>query len=132
MKAELFESCGHCWASKFADILSATPLTGPDNPLLYHYFCYYLEYVYGNEMFTIGDTLRCTYEKCWAGRSTSWDQDCQDKYQYLRYADNTTITAESEEELKNLLVKVKEESEKAGLKLNIQKTKIMESGQTTS
>ena len=76
-------------------------------------------------MFTIGDTLRCTYEKCWAGGSTSWDQDCQDKYQYLRYAEDTTIMAESEEELKNLLVKVKEDSEKVALKLNIQKTKIM-------
>ena len=46
----------------------------------------------------------------------------------LRYADDTTLVAESEEELKTLLVKVKEESEKAGLKLNIQKTKIMVSG----
>ena len=46
----------------------------------------------------------------------------------LRYADNTTLMAESEEELKRLLMKVKEESEKAGLKLNIQKTKIMASG----
>ena len=46
----------------------------------------------------------------------------------LRYADDTTIMAESEEELKSLLVKVKEESEKGGLKLNIQKTKIMASG----
>ena len=46
----------------------------------------------------------------------------------LRYADDTTLTAESEEELKNLLMKVKEESEKVGLKLNIQKTKIMASG----
>ena len=45
----------------------------------------------------------------------------------LRYADDTTLMAESEEELKNLLIKVKEESEKAGLKLNIQKTKIMAS-----
>ena len=45
----------------------------------------------------------------------------------LRYADDTTLTAESEEELKSLLMKVKEESEKAGLKLNIQKTKIMAS-----
>ena len=45
----------------------------------------------------------------------------------LRYADDTTLTAESEEELKNLLIKVKEESEKVGLKLNIQKTKIMAS-----
>ena len=46
----------------------------------------------------------------------------------LRYADDTTLTAESEVELKSLLMKVKEESEKAGLKLNIQKTKIMETG----
>ena len=50
----------------------------------------------------------------------------------LRYADDTTLTAESEEELKNLLVKVKEESEKVGLKLNIQKTKTMASDPITS
>ena len=50
----------------------------------------------------------------------------------LRYADNTTLMAESEEELKSLLMKVKEESEKVGLKLNIQKTKIMASGPITS
>ena len=50
----------------------------------------------------------------------------------LRYADNTTLTAESEEELKSLLMKVKEESKKVGLKLNIQKTKIMASGPITS
>ena len=50
----------------------------------------------------------------------------------LRYADDTTLMAESEEELKRLLVKVKEESEKVGLKLNIQKTKIMASGPITS
>ena len=50
----------------------------------------------------------------------------------LRYADNTTLTAESEEELKSLLMKVKEESEKVDLKLNIQKTKIMASGPITS
>ena len=50
----------------------------------------------------------------------------------LKYADNTTLMAESEEELKSLLMKVKEESEKVGLKLNIQKTKIMASGPITS
>ena len=50
----------------------------------------------------------------------------------LRYADYTTLMAECEEELKSFLMKVKEESEKAGLKLNIQKTKIMESGPITS
>ena len=50
----------------------------------------------------------------------------------LRYADDTILMAESEEKLKSLLMKVKEESEKVGLKLNIQKTKIMTSGPTTS
>ena len=50
----------------------------------------------------------------------------------LRYADDTTLMIESEEERKNLLMKVKEESEKAGLKLNIQKTKIITSGPITS
>ena len=50
----------------------------------------------------------------------------------LRYADDTTLMAESEEELKSLLMKVKEESEKVDLKLNIQKTKIMASGSITS
>ena len=50
----------------------------------------------------------------------------------LRYADDTTLMAESEEELKSLLIKVKEESEKVGLKLNIQETKIMASGPITS
>ena len=50
----------------------------------------------------------------------------------LRYADDTTLMAESEEELTSLLMKVKEESEKAGFKLNIQKTKIMASGPITS
>ena len=62
----------------------------------------------------------------------AWSQDCQEKYQYLRYTDYTTLMAESEEELKSLLMKVKEESEKVGLKLNIQKTKIMTSGPITS
>ena len=57
-----------------------------------------------------------------AGRNTS----------NLRYADDTTLMAKSEEELKNLLIKVKEESEKVGLKLNIQKTKIMASSPITS
>ena len=51
---------------------------------------------------------------------------------HLRYADDTTLMAESEEELKSLLMKVKEESKKVGLKLNIQKTKIMASGPITS
>ena len=53
-------------------------------------------------------------------------------FNHLRYADDTTLMAESEEELKSLLMKVKEESEKVGLKLNIQKTKIMASDPVTS
>ena len=72
-------------------------------------------------------------------QSTSWESAGLDEAQAgikiarrninnLRYADDTTLTAESKEELKNLLMKVKEESEKVGLKLNIQKTKIIASG----
>ena len=67
----------------------------------------------------------CTY-------AASWNQDCWEKYQYLRYADDTTLMAQSKEELKNFLVKVKQESEKVGLKLNIQKTKIMAFAPITS
>ena len=57
---------------------------------------------------------------------------CQQAAEVLRYADDTTLMAESEEKLKSLLMKVKEESEKVGLKLNIQKMKIMASGPITS
>ena len=71
--------------------------------------------------------------KSQAGWITSWNQDCWEKYiNNLRYAHDTTLMAESEEELKSLLMKVKEESEKAGLKLSIQKNKIMPSGHITS
>ena len=72
------------------------------------------------------------HEKRWTVRNTSWNQDCREKINNLRYADNTTLMAESEEELKSLLMKVKVESEKVGLKFNIQKTKIMASGPITS
>ena len=75
-------------------------------------------------------------------QSTSWEMpgwmkhklesDAGRNINNLRYADDTTLMAESEEELKSLLMKVKEESEKVGLKLNIQKTKIMASGPITS
>ena len=75
---------------------------------------------------------RVHHEKHWTGRNTSWNQDCQENINNLRYADDTTLMAESEEELKSLLMKLKEESEKVGLKLNIQKTKIMASGPITS
>ena len=60
------------------------------------------------------------------------NQDCWENINNLRHADDTTLMAESEEELKSLLMKVKEECEKAGLKLNIQKIKIMASGPITS
>ena len=66
--------------------------------------------------------------KCQAGWSTNWNQDSRGNINNLRYADNTTLRAESKEELKTLLMKVKEESEKSDLKLNTEKTKIMASG----
>ena len=62
----------------------------------------------------------------------NWNQDCGRNINNLRYADDTILMAESKEELKSLLMKVKEETEKSGLKLNIQKTKIMASGPITS
>ena len=75
-------------------------------------------------------------------QSTSWETLGWKKHKlesiagrninHLRYADDTTLMAESEEELKSLLMKVKEETEKIGLKLNNQKTKIMASGPNTS
>ena len=67
-----------------------------------------------------------------AGRSTAGIKIAGRNSNNFRYADDTTLMAESEEELKTLLMKVKEESEKVGLKLNIQKTKIMTSGPITS
>ena len=70
--------------------------------------------------------------KCRVGCNTSWSQDWGRNINSLKYADDTTLMAENEEELKFLIMKLKEESEKAGLKLNIQKTKIMSSGPTAS
>ena len=67
-----------------------------------------------------------------AGRSTAGIKIAGRNINNLRYADNTTLMAETEEELKSLLMKVKEESEKVGLKLNIQKTKIKAFGTITS
>ena len=65
-------------------------------------------------------------------RTLGWKKHNQPNINNLRYTDDTTLMAESEEELKSLLMKVKEESEKAGLKLNSQKTKIMAPGPITS
>ena len=70
--------------------------------------------------------------KCGAGGSTSGIKIAGRNNNHLRYADDTTLMAESEEKLKHLLMKVKKESEKAGLKLNIQKTEIMASGPISS
>ena len=71
--------------------------------------------------------------KCRAGWSTSWRiKIAQRNINNLRYADEPTLIAESKEELKSLVMKVKEESEKVGLKLNIQKMRIMASGPITS
>ena len=70
--------------------------------------------------------------KCQAGWSTAGIKIAGRNINNLRYADDTTLMAESEDELKSLLIKVKEESEKTGSKLNIQKMKIMASGPITS
>ena len=74
---------------------------------------------------------RVHYEKCWA-EVQAGIKIAGRNINNLRYAHDTTLMAESEEELKSLLMKVKEESEKVGLKLNIQKTKIMASRPITS
>ena len=63
--------------------------------------------------------------KCRTGIITSWNQDYRRNNSNLRHADDTTLMAESKEELKSLLMRVKEESEKAGLRLNVQKTKLL-------
>ena len=76
--------------------------------------------------------LRVHHAKCWAGWITAGIKIFGRNISNLRYADDTTLMAENDEELKNPLMKVKEEREKAGLQVNIQKTKIMESGPITS
>ena len=77
-------------------------------------------------------STRVHHTKCQTGWSKSWNQDCRRNISNLLYADNTTLMAESKEELKSLLMKVKEEGEKAGLKLSIPKMKIMASSSITS
>ena len=72
------------------------------------------------------------HEKCWAGGRQAEIKIAGRNINNPRYADDTTLMAKSEEELKSLLMKVKEESEKVGLKLNIQKTNIMAFGPITS
>ena len=71
--------------------------------------------------------MKCQLDELIAGIKSA-----ESSFNSLRYADDTTLMEESEEELKSPLMKVKEESEKAGLKLNIQKTKIMASGPITA
>ena len=75
---------------------------------------------------------RVHHEKCWTGRKQAGIKIARRNLNNLRYADDTTLTAESEEELKSLLMKMKVESEKVGLKLTIQETKIMASDSITS
>ena len=70
--------------------------------------------------------------KCWTGWRTAGIKIVGRNNNNLRHTEDNTLRAESEEELKSLLIQVKEESEKVGLKLNIQKTKIMASGPNTS
>jgi len=70
--------------------------------------------------------------KCWLGKAQAGIRTAGRNINNLRYADDSTLMAESKEELKSLLMKVKEESEKAGLKLNIPKTKIMTFNSITS
>ena len=72
------------------------------------------------------------HEKLWAEEAQAGIKIAGRNINNLRYADDTTLMAESEEELQSLLMKVKEESEKVGLKLNIQKTKLMASSPITS
>ena len=97
------------------ELKGANPLQGCIlSPCLFNLYAEYIMRNAGPEETQVGIKI--------AGRNIS----------NLRYADDTTLMAESEEELKSLLMKVKEESEKDGLKLNIQKTKIMASGPITS
>ena len=72
------------------------------------------------------------HEKCWAEETQAGIKIARRNINHLRYADDTTVTGESEEELTSLLMKVKEESKEVGLKLNSQKTKIMASSPITS
>ena len=80
----------------------------------------------------LSSSSRVHHEKCWTGRSTAGIKIAGRNINNLRYADDTTLMVESEEEPKSLLMKVKVKSEKVGLKLNIQKMKIMASGPITS
>ena len=75
---------------------------------------------------------RVHHEKCWLDKTQTGINIVRRNINNLIYADDVTLMAESEEELKSVLMKVKEENEKAGLKHNIQKTKIMASGPITS
>ena len=76
--------------------------------------------------------MQSTFEKCWVDEAQAGIKMAGRNINNLRYSDDTTPMAESEEELKSLLMKEKEESEKVGLKFNIQKTKIIASGPITS
>ena len=74
----------------------------------------------------------CIMQSAWRDESQAWIKIARGNINNLKYADDTTLVVESEEKLKSLLMRVKEESEKAGLKLNIQKNKTVASGPITS
>ena len=82
-------------------------------------------------LFCLFNLYAVHHEKHWTGRTQAGIKIARRNINNLRYADDTTLMAESKEEMKSLLMKVKEVSEKAGLKLNIQKTKIMASSPIT-
>ena len=93
---------------------------------------YHLEKIYTAKMIYLKAHTTANMGVCWIGKCSKWTQYCQRNINNYRHADDTTLMAETKEKLKILLMKVKEESEKAGLQLNIQKMKIMASGPITS
>ena len=154
MKTDLFQSCGHCWVFQICWHIEYSTLTAssfriqnrsagiPSLPLAF--FLVMLPKAHLNyglvpnwerhitKLNIVTLICRMHHVKCWAGWITSWNQDCWEKCQQPRYADDTTLMSESDEKPKSLLMRVKEESEKIGLKLNIQKTKIMALSPITS
>ena len=90
----------------------------------------YIKGVYAHLIYL--NLCRVYHAKCWAGWITSWNQDCLGKYQNLRYADDTTLMAESKRNQRVSWRRWKKQSEKTGLKHNIQQKKIMASSSITS
>ena len=93
---------------------------------------YHLEKIYTAKMIYLKAHTTANMGVCWIGKCSKWTQYCQRNINNYRHADDTTLMAETKEKLKILLMKVKEENEKVGLKLNVQKMKIMASSPITS